>query len=137
MELGESSSKIMGKARTNCRFRTRAYSQCRFSLSRSKYILVAGHYPIYSACSHGTTKCLERDLVPLLHKYRVNAYLAGHDHDLQVRNSPSVMQHTRPPLPLVLHLLATYYFSLFLVEYTKLRSPSLHIISQMCSPDTI
>ncbi|XP_029850269.2 tartrate-resistant acid phosphatase type 5-like [Ixodes scapularis] len=51
--------------------------------STARYILVAGHYPIYSACSHGTTKCLERDLVPLLQKYRVNAYLAGHDHDLQ------------------------------------------------------
>ncbi|CAN8003805.1 unnamed protein product, partial [Ixodes hexagonus] len=50
---------------------------------RARYILLAGHYPIYSACSHGTTKCLVRDLVPLLHKYRVNAYLAGHDHDLQ------------------------------------------------------
>lgn len=51
--------------------------------SKARYILVAGHYPIYSACSHGTTKCLERDLDPLLRKYRVNAYLAGHDHDLQ------------------------------------------------------
>ncbi|XP_037273882.1 tartrate-resistant acid phosphatase type 5 isoform X2 [Rhipicephalus microplus] len=51
--------------------------------SKSRYVLVAGHYPIYSACSHGTTKCLERDLDPLLQKYRVNAYLAGHDHDLQ------------------------------------------------------
>ncbi|KAK8778488.1 hypothetical protein V5799_020171 [Amblyomma americanum] len=50
---------------------------------RARYVLVAGHYPIYSACSHGTTKCLERDLDPLLRKYRVNAYLAGHDHDLQ------------------------------------------------------
>lgn len=53
------------------------------SQSTAKYILVAGHYPIYSACSHGTTKCLVRDLVPILEKYRVNAYLAGHDHDLQ------------------------------------------------------
>ncbi|XP_075560032.1 tartrate-resistant acid phosphatase type 5-like [Dermacentor variabilis] len=51
--------------------------------SEARYVLVAGHYPIYSACSHGTTKCLERDLDPLLQKYRVNAYLAGHDHDLQ------------------------------------------------------
>ncbi|OQR76393.1 tartrate-resistant acid phosphatase type 5-like [Tropilaelaps mercedesae] len=57
--------------------------------SKAKYILVAGHYPIYSACSHGTTDCLVSEMVPILQKYRVNAYLAGHDHDLQ---------HIRPDL---------------------------------------
>ena len=48
--------------------------------SDADYLLVAGHYPIYSACSHGSTPHLIRDLDPLLRKYKVTAYLSGHEH---------------------------------------------------------
>jgi len=34
--------------------------------SQADYIFAAGHYPVYSACSHGNTKELEENLRPLL-----------------------------------------------------------------------
>ena len=50
------------------------------SKSDADYLLVAGHYPVYSACSHGSTKELIKDLDPLLKQYDVTAYLSGHEH---------------------------------------------------------
>ncbi|KAF8354254.1 hypothetical protein PRIPAC_95877 [Pristionchus pacificus] len=47
------------------------------------YLFVAGHYPAYSISSQGPTQCLINRLVPLLKKYRVNAYFAGHEHNMQ------------------------------------------------------
>uniref|UniRef100_A0A7E4VGH8 Tartrate-resistant acid phosphatase type 5 n=1 Tax=Panagrellus redivivus TaxID=6233 RepID=A0A7E4VGH8_PANRE len=56
--------------------------------STADYLFVAGHYPIYSTCEHGPNSCLQDRLDPLLRRYGVTAYLAGHDHDLQL------LQHT-------------------------------------------
>jgi len=50
--------------------------------STADYLFVSGHYPIYSTCEHGGIKCLQQ-LDRLLHKYKVNAYFSGHDHNLQ------------------------------------------------------
>lgn len=44
------------------------------------WLLVAGHYPIYSKGQHGDTSELKSYLLPLLLKYKVHAYLCGHDH---------------------------------------------------------
>lgn len=54
-----------------------------FLCCRADYLLVGGHYPVYSVAEHGSTKCLVDRLFPLLHKYKVQAYLSGHDHNLQ------------------------------------------------------
>lgn len=46
----------------------------------STWLLVAGHYPVFSRGDHGDTSELHKYLLPLLIEYKVHAYLAGHDH---------------------------------------------------------
>ena len=50
------------------------------SNSDADYLVVAGHYPIFSPCSHGNTDELVERLDPLLKRYGVTAYISGHDH---------------------------------------------------------
>jgi len=51
--------------------------------SNAEYMLVAGHYPVYSIAEHGPTPILVKRLDPLLHKYQATAYLCGHEHNIQ------------------------------------------------------
>lgn len=59
------------------------YIEDTLSTSNATWLIVAGHYTIYSNAEHGDTQDLIDCLVPLLEKYNVNAYLNGHDHTLQ------------------------------------------------------
>jgi tartrate-resistant acid phosphatase type 5 len=52
--------------------------------SQAQWKFVIGHHPIYSAGSgHGNQEDMIRLVLPILQKYKVQAYFAGHDHDLQ------------------------------------------------------
>ncbi|KAM8879164.1 tartrate-resistant acid phosphatase type 5a [Spinachia spinachia] len=57
--------------------------QKRLAQSKADFLLVAGHYPVWSVSEHGPTECLLRRVNPLLIKYNATAYLCGHDHNLQ------------------------------------------------------
>jgi hypothetical protein len=47
------------------------------------FLGVLAHHPVYSDGPHGDHPVLIRDWDPLFRKYKVDLYLAGHDHDLQ------------------------------------------------------
>jgi len=49
--------------------------------STANYLVVVGHYPVYSAGEHGPTTVLVNQLKPMLIKYGAH-YFSGHDHDL-------------------------------------------------------
>jgi tartrate-resistant acid phosphatase type 5 len=52
--------------------------------STERWKIVVGHHPVYSSSKkHGDTKELKEWLKPMLEKYKVQVYFAGHDHDLQ------------------------------------------------------
>lgn len=47
------------------------------SASTADFIVVAGHYPIWSIAEHGSTQDLVTNLMPMLQRHGVNAYLCG------------------------------------------------------------
>ncbi|XP_077981512.1 tartrate-resistant acid phosphatase type 5-like [Glandiceps talaboti] len=51
--------------------------------STDDYIIMGGHYPVWSIAEHGPTSLLVQTLKPMLEKYGVTAYFCGHDHNLQ------------------------------------------------------
>jgi len=51
--------------------------------STADFIIVAGHYPVYSVAEHGPTKGLIEKLIPMLHRYNVSTYMSGHDHTFE------------------------------------------------------
>ncbi|XP_046842271.1 tartrate-resistant acid phosphatase type 5-like [Xenia sp. Carnegie-2017] len=51
--------------------------------SNANYLIFIGHHPLYSAGQHGNTECLHNKLLHLLKQYKVDAYISGHDHNLQ------------------------------------------------------
>lgn len=50
-------------------------------VSTSSWIIVFGHYPVFSNGGHGDTEELKQKLLPLF-KNKVHLYLSGHDHSI-------------------------------------------------------
>jgi hypothetical protein len=46
--------------------------------SKAHWLIVAGHFPVYSGGEHGNTPEMLTDIKPLLEHYNVDAYLCGH-----------------------------------------------------------
>lgn len=59
------------------------------SQSTADFILVSGHYPVYSPCKHGNTDSMHKTVKPLLEQYNAH-YLCGHDHCLAHANDEGV-----------------------------------------------
>ena len=52
--------------------------------SAAPWKIVIGHHPIYSSgWGHGDQEEMIQSVLPMLQKHKVQAYFAGHDHDLQ------------------------------------------------------
>lgn len=66
----------------------------RLAASKAKWRLVYGHHPVYSSgTTHGNTSELFSSLLPLFDGYRVNAYFAGHEHDLEHYKPPGLTNY--------------------------------------------
>ena len=57
----------------------------------SDFIVVAGHHPVFSTGGHGDSSTMKLALLPILTQYRVDIYLAGHDHTFSVHRDQGVM----------------------------------------------
>lgn len=66
-----------------------AWLQRTLNASTADYLIVGGHYPVWSIGEHGPTKALVARLLPLLEANNVTAYMSGHDHSLQHLNTGS------------------------------------------------
>lgn len=52
--------------------------------SQATWKIVYGHHPLYSGGEHGNNPEMIKRIEPLLVKYKVDLFLAGHDHDQQM-----------------------------------------------------
>ena len=60
-----------------------SWIEVQLAASTADYLIVAGHYPVYSVCQHGNTDNLLLNLKPLLVQYGAH-YMSGHDHCMYV-----------------------------------------------------
>jgi tartrate-resistant acid phosphatase type 5 len=57
--------------------------------TKATWVVVVGHYPVWSVAEHGTTTCLSTRLLPMLTDAKVALYVNGHDHNLQMLDDGS------------------------------------------------
>jgi len=60
-----------------------AWLEGELNSSTTDWLIVVGHYPIWSAGEHGNNKYLNTRLRLMLQKYNADVYICGHDHTLQ------------------------------------------------------
>jgi acid phosphatase len=60
-----------------------AWFESALKSSVAPWKIVIAHHPVYSGGEHGDTPYIIENILPLLEKYKVQAYFNGHDHDLQ------------------------------------------------------
>jgi tartrate-resistant acid phosphatase type 5 len=60
-----------------------AWLTATLAASTADWLIVTGHYPVYSVAEHGSTDCLVQQVQPLLVANKVALYINGHDHNLQ------------------------------------------------------
>jgi len=51
--------------------------------SKADWLFVLGHYPVYSVGGNGPTPLIVEYLLPVLEKYNVDAYINGHEHNME------------------------------------------------------
>jgi acid phosphatase len=60
-----------------------AWLERELAASKAAWKIVVGHHPVYSGGEHGNSAALIEQFMPLFIKYGVQAYLNGHNHDLE------------------------------------------------------
>ena len=55
--------------------------------SDADWKIVVGHHPLFSGGEHGPSRRNYRHLVPILDKHKIDLYMCGHDHDLQLHDT--------------------------------------------------
>ncbi|MEM1068750.1 MAG: metallophosphoesterase [Planctomycetota bacterium] len=55
--------------------------------SRADYKIVVGHHPVLTGGQHEVPEYLAATLSPLFDQFKIDLYLSGHDHDLQLLQS--------------------------------------------------
>jgi acid phosphatase len=81
--LDEDEMKYHGHVKTQNVPEQMAWFESALKKSTAPWKIVIGHHPIYTSGEHGNTPYLIEHVLPLLEKYKVQAYFNGHDHDLQ------------------------------------------------------
>lgn len=61
-----------------------AWLERELGASTATWKVIYGHHPLFSYGKHGNVSAMIENVQPLLEKYRVDAYIAGHDHDRQL-----------------------------------------------------
>jgi len=60
-----------------------AWLDAALAKSKAPWKIVFGHHPVHTGGEHGDAQDLNVHLKPLLEKHGVQAYICGHDHDMQ------------------------------------------------------
>ena len=76
-------TKNMEAVKTQDTAAQRKWLETTLANAKEPWKIVFGHHPVYSAALRGGTPELEKMLVPLFEKYKVQAYICGHDHNMQ------------------------------------------------------